>query len=169
METVLGVTKRQRFEDLYALHGSEALRLAYALTGSRPEAEDLAQEAFARLLGRFGDLRRPDAFRAYLMRTIVNLSKTHYRRRVLERERQTPGKPAPSDTTRTVDDRHLLVEALRRLPQRQQTAVVLRYCVDLSEHDTAEILGTSVKAVKSLVARGLATLREQEEVVNERR
>lgn len=169
METALGVTKRQRFEELYAMHGSEALRLAYALTGSHPEAEDLAQEAFVRLLGRFGDLRRPEAFRAYLMRTVVNLSKSNFRRRVFEKEHRTHGNPMQSDATKPVDDRRLLVEALRGLPTRQQTAVVLRYCVDLSEHETAEILGTSVKAVKSLVSRGLATLREQEEVINERR
>ena len=169
METALGVTKRQHFEELYAMYGSEALRLAYALTGSRTEAEDLAQEAFVRLLGRFGDLRRPEAFRAYLMRTVVNLSKSNFRRRALEKEHRTHGSSTQSDATKPVDDRHLLVEALRRLPARQQTAVVLRYCVDLSEHETAEILGTSVKAVKSLVSRGLSTLRQQEEVINERR
>lgn len=164
METAVQVGERQgRFEDLYAAHGRDALRLAYLLTGNASDAEDLAQEAFVRLLGRFGDLRKPEVFKTYLLRTVTNLARSGFRRRAVERRH------AGALTARTVvveppdlTGRDELAAALRRLPHRQQAALVLRYCEDLSEQQTAEILDTSVKAVKGLVTRGLAALRQEE-------
>jgi RNA polymerase sigma factor (sigma-70 family) len=164
METALQVTaRRARIEDLYSAHGRDATHLAYLLTGSRAEAEDLAQEAFVRLLGKFGDLRNPDAFRSYLFRTVVNLSKGGHRRRATE-QRYQARVAAMSTTTVTgdVDIHDDLWRALAELPERQRVALVLRYCEDLSLQQTAEVMRTSAKAVKSLVTRGLAALREQE-------
>lgn len=164
MEIALGqIEGKDRFAELYAQHGADALHLAYLLTGSRADAEDLTQEAFIRLLGRFGDLRKQDSFRFYLLKTVANLAKNHFRRNAQDRSHAQPvldQQPVGS----TLEDRDLLTSALRQLPYRQQAALVLRYCVDLSEQQTADILGTSVKAVKSLVRRGLATMRQQEEV-----
>ena len=74
-----------RLEDLYVRNAPGALRLAYFLTGNRELAEDLVQEAFVRVAGRFRHLRVPDAFDAYLRRTIVNLSTSQLRRTKLER------------------------------------------------------------------------------------
>ncbi len=74
-----------RLGELYLRHGRNAVRLAYLLTGDRHLAEDLVQDAFARLAGRFVDLRAPDAFEAYLRRMVVNLARMHFRRRRLER------------------------------------------------------------------------------------
>src|SRR5688572_9647169 len=71
--------------DLYVLHAPEGIRLAFLLTGDRTLAEDLVQEAFARLVGRLRHLRDPYAFGAYLRRTIVNLATSHFRRRRVER------------------------------------------------------------------------------------
>ena len=71
--------------DLYLRHAPEAIRLAFLLTGDRALSEDLVQEAFARLVGRLRHLRDPGAFGAYLRRTIVNLSTSHFRRRQVER------------------------------------------------------------------------------------
>ncbi|HEX5951155.1 MAG TPA: sigma-70 family RNA polymerase sigma factor, partial [Actinomycetota bacterium] len=71
--------------ELYVRHGPAAQRLAFLLTGDRAQAEDLVQEAFVRVVGRFGHLRVPDAFAAYLRRTIVNLHTSQLRRRRLER------------------------------------------------------------------------------------
>lgn len=159
MGTAITATSgRLSFEELYAAHAPDARRVAYLLVGDRTQAEDLTQEAFVRVLGRFGDLRKPESFRTYLMRTVVSLSKNHFRRRDLERRH------APQPTAAMVlppDRDEELFDALRKLPERQRAAVVLRYCEDLSEHQTAEILATSTKAVKSLVTRGLAALREE--------
>src|SRR5215218_8241881 len=71
--------------ELYARHAGAAVGLAYLLTGDRHHAEDLAQEAFVRLAGRFRHLRDVGAFEAYLRRTVVNLFTSQLRRRRLER------------------------------------------------------------------------------------
>ena len=166
METAVRVVERRgRFEELYAAHGRDARRLAYLLTGNEADAEDLAQEAFVRLLGKFADLRKPEVFRTYLMRTVTNLARSRFRHEAVERRHA--GALVPRiDAVEGPDlaARDELAGALLRLPHRQRAALVLRYCEDLSEQQTAEVLDTSVKAVKGLVTRGLAALREQEEV-----
>jgi RNA polymerase sigma factor (sigma-70 family) len=148
------------------------VRLGYLLTGNAAEAEDLAQEAFVRLLGRFADLRRPIgkgpstlggavAFRTYLMRTVTNLARSRARHAEVERRHQ-PALAAPASIEPPdVEGRDELLAALAGLPHRQRAALVLRYCEDLSEQQTAEVLDTSVKAVKGLVTRGLAALRTE--------
>ncbi|MBI2238035.1 MAG: SigE family RNA polymerase sigma factor, partial [Actinobacteria bacterium] len=138
-------------------------RLAYVLTGDRVEAEDLVQEAFVRVVGRFRHLRVPDAFDAYLRRTMVNLHASRLRRRRVERtylEGQR-NRPAPADHMPDIGVREELWQALQRLPARQRAAIALRYYEDLSEQGTAEALRCSVAAVKSLVARATQTLRSE--------
>jgi RNA polymerase sigma-70 factor (sigma-E family) len=158
---------RERLEELYARHLPEAQRLAYLLVGNAHLAEDIAQEAFVRLAGRFRHLRNPDAFGAYLRRTVVNLCRGHFRRSRVERTYlQRTGGPDPAPPA----DEHLtpdLVGAIRELPHRQRAAVVLRYYEDLSESETAEVLHCSRKAVNGLVARAMETLRRR--VGNEER
>jgi RNA polymerase sigma-70 factor (sigma-E family) len=156
------MAEANRLEELYERHAPAAGRLAYLLTGDRAQAEDLVQDAFVRVVGRFGHLHVPDAFHSYLRRTIVNLHTSQLRRRRLERaylarERSSarPAEPAVPD----LGVRQELWDALGRLPARQRAAIVLRYYEDLSEHETAVVLGCSVPAVKSLVARAMETLR----------
>jgi RNA polymerase sigma-70 factor (sigma-E family) len=150
-----------RLGELYARHVPEAIRLAYLLTANRTLAEDLAQEAFVRLYGRFQDLRNPDAFPAYLRRTVVNLANSHFRRRKVERaflEREGGLATAPGADP---DDRRRVREALQTLPYRQRAAVVLRYYEDLPEAQTAEVLRCRPGTVKSLLSRGLEALRRE--------
>jgi RNA polymerase sigma-70 factor (sigma-E family) len=155
---------RGRAADLYRQHAANAVQLAYLLTGNKHLAEDLAQDAFVRLFGRFQELRKPEAFAFYLRRTIVNLSRDHFRRlqreRALSRRQRGPDAKDDDQLSR-VDARDELLQALQTLPSRQRAAVVLRFCESLSEHETAEVLETSVGAVNSLVSRGLTTLRSQ--------
>jgi RNA polymerase sigma-70 factor (sigma-E family) len=150
-------------DELYARHIGGGVRLAYLLTGDRGHAEDMAQEAFIRCVGRFRHLRRPDAFEAYFRRAIVNLHTSGLRRRRLEREwlaRERAVSAARVSSQPDVGAREDLWRALGRLPSRQRAALVLRYYEDLSERETAEVLGCSVAAVKSLVARGGESLRD---------
>jgi RNA polymerase sigma-70 factor (sigma-E family) len=159
----------KRAADLYQQHAAEAVQLAYLLTGDRQLAQDLAQDAFVRLFGRFRELRKPEAFGFYLRRTIVNLSRDHFRR--MQRERsltraERRDEVDDDDPSVRVDAREELLQALQKLPARQRSAVVLRFCEGLSEHEAAEVLQTSVGAVNSLVARGLAALRAQVIVEN---
>ncbi|HVL88829.1 MAG TPA: sigma-70 family RNA polymerase sigma factor [Actinomycetota bacterium] len=154
----------RRLERLYVRHAGPAIRLAYLLCGDRHLAEDLVQDAFVRLAGRFADLRDADAFQAYLRRTVINQAKMHGRRRNLERRRleELSTRPAPHATdTDSVADRATLRAALLALPYRQRAAIVLRYYADLSEAQAAEALGCGPAALRSLVARGMQTLREK--------
>ena len=147
---------------LYRVHAAEALRLGYLLTGDRALAEDLVQDAFVKVLGRFQDLRNRDAFWWYLRRTIVNLSTSHFRRRRVERawlERQHP--PEAASLPHDLGDRERLREALMTLRPEQRAAIVLRFYEDLSEADTAEALGMPLGTVKSTVSRGLERLRRK--------
>lgn len=153
-------TRRPTFEDFYRTHVREARRVAYLSVGDAAQAEDIVQEAFTRVLVRFGDIRKRAAFKTYLLRTVVSHSKNHFRSRAVERRHRLPPQP-PIPAPFEPDDE--LIAALHRLPYRQRAAVVLRYCEDLSENDTAEILQTSVKAVESLVRRGLVALRREVE------
>lgn len=147
---------------LYRAHHHDLTRLAFLLTGDMALAEDISQEAFIRAFGRWHDIRHRDAFEVYLRRTVVNLSRDQFRRRVRERSAiQELGHGATgSEEPQDLGQRDELLDALRALPQRQRTAVVFRYCEGLSERETAATLGTSVSAVKSLTNRGLTKLKE---------
>ena len=155
---------RGTMADLYARYVPAGVRLAYLLTGDRHQAEDLAQEAFIRCVGRFTHLRSQTAFDAYLRRAIVNLHTSGLRRRRLERawlEREGHSEASGTGSQVDVGARTDLWGALSTLPARQRAALVLRYYEDLSERDTAETLGCTVAAVKSLVARGSDAMRAQ--------
>ncbi len=150
-------------EGLYVRHAPDAIRLAYLLTSDAQLSEDLVQDAFVRVAGRFRHLRSADAFESYLRRTVVNLCMSHHRRRRLERgyiEREG-ARPAAVVAAPDVEGREALRQALHALPMRQRAAVTLRYYEDLPEQRVAEILGCSVAAARSLVFRAMATLRTE--------
>jgi RNA polymerase sigma-70 factor (sigma-E family) len=158
--------KRSSLGELYVRHAPEGIRFAFLLTGDRALAEDLVQEAFARLVGRLRHLRDPDAFGAYLRRTIVNLSTSHFRRRRVERaylERVGDIPAVEANPNQELDE--TMHEALLRLPERQRAAIVLRFYEDLSDVQTAEVLRCSPGTVRSRVSRGMTTLRSELEGV----
>jgi len=153
-----------RLAELYERHAPEAVRLAYLLTGSRAQAEDLVQDAFVRLAGRFLDLRDPEGFGHYLRRTVVNLSNSWYRRRKVERVYLEREGGRRADTTLEPHDpaeRDALWRGLQKLNPKQRAAIVLRFYQDLSEEQTADAMGIPRGTVKSLVSRGLQQMREQ--------
>jgi RNA polymerase sigma-70 factor (sigma-E family) len=159
--------ERGALGDLYVQHAPDGIRLAFLLTGDRALAEDLVQEAFARLVGRLRHLRDPNAFGGYLRRTIVNLSTSHFRRRKVERaylERVARAPEIATNPNEELDE--TMHEALLRLPERQRAALVLRFYEDLSDVQTADILRCSAGTVRSLVSRGMKTLRTELEGVS---
>ena len=151
-----------RLADLYARHAPAASRLAYLLTGDAHLADDLTQEAFVRAFGRFRDHRQPEAFEWYLRRTVVNLTRSHFRRRRTEREylarqpRREEMVPVPDP-----DERDAMWATLQRLAPKQRTAIVLRYYEDLSDAQVADAMRCPVGTVKSLIHRGLERLRAE--------
>src|SRR6266487_1205321 len=154
-----------RLGELYARHADDAVRLAFLLTGDRGLAEDLVQDAFVRLAGRLVHLRDPGAFEAYLRRTVLNLTNSHFRRKRVERAylARARGAIGTQEGRRdpSVEDRDALWRALGRLSKRQRAAIVLRFYEDLSEREVSEILKCRPGTVKSLVSRGLATLKNE--------
>lgn len=151
-----------RLEALYDVHFRSVLRVAYLLTGDQHLAEDLAQDAFVKVAGRFHDLRNADAFGAYLRRTVVNLSHGYFRRLKVERsylDRERGHARRDQETLPDIEGRAEVVAALSQLPPRQRAAVVLRYFEDLSERQTAEVMDCSIGAVKSMVNRAVTSLR----------
>jgi RNA polymerase sigma-70 factor (sigma-E family) len=151
-----------RMAELYERYYPDALRLACLVTGNRALAEDVVHEAFLRVFARFADLRDPDAFGPYLRRTVVNLTRKHFRRRKVESAylERLGHLPQVIASEPDISDADVLEGALLRLPPRQRMALVLRFYEDLSERQTAEILRCRPGTVKSLVSRGLTSLRD---------
>jgi RNA polymerase sigma-70 factor (sigma-E family) len=152
--------------DLYVRHVDGAVRLAYLLMGDRAVADDIVQDAFVKVAGRLVHLRDPNAFDAYLRRTVVNLSRSQLRRRRVERAylRREEGSAVAAQAARpasSIEERELLWTAMTRLSGRQRAAIVLRFYEDLPEQEVADILRCRPGTVKSLVSRGLETLRTE--------
>jgi RNA polymerase sigma-70 factor (sigma-E family) len=153
--------KETRLGELFQRHASDGVRLAYLITGDRPLAEDIVQEAFIRFSARLAHLRDPAGFDAYLRRTIVNLANAHFRRRKVERrhvQRQASLRElAVSESD--LPERDSMWAALQTLAPRQRVAIVLRFYEDLSEAQTADVMNCRPGTVKSLVSRGMDRLR----------
>lgn len=149
-----------RLGRLYETHAPAATRLAYLLTGDRELARDLAQDAFIRVAGRFAAIRAEESFEAYLRATIYNLVRSHFRRLKVERRHlaEEANRPASAEDTGP-ELRSDLTATLDDLPVRQRAVLVFRYYADLSEQQTADAMGCSVAAVRSLAFRALESLR----------
>ena len=160
-ELVASDVSADRLGALYEAHAADALRLAFLLTGDRAVAQDLVQDAFVKVAGRLTHLRRPEAFGAYLRVTVVNLARMRGRRLKVERdylERHRSELREPHHDPDVADAESLRL-ALERLPFKQRVAIVLRFFDDVPDEVTAEVLGCRQTTVRSLIHRGLASLR----------
>jgi RNA polymerase sigma-70 factor (sigma-E family) len=141
--------------------GEYLMRAAIALAGGRQAGEDLLQAALERALASpRSAVVDPER---YLRRTLYNLAADGWRRRVrwMARVPLLAIRPEHAvDGTAAVDLRDALVRALQQLPARQRAVIVLRYWEQLTETETAELLGCSVGTVKSTTSKGLRRLRE---------
>jgi RNA polymerase sigma factor (sigma-70 family) len=146
------------FESFYLREFPTIVRLAHLLTSSMEAAEDLAQESFVRVHRRFESLDNPGA---YLRVSIVNSCKNWQRGRGRESARHLRLVAGVPTTTPGPDDRDPLLDAVGRLPFRQQVVLVARYWLDLSEGEIAATLNCRPGTVKSLASRALGALREE--------
>ena len=138
--------------DLYRDSYGAMVRLAYLLTDSNALAEELVQDAFIKVHGRWDHLEQP---RAYLRTTVVNGCRSHLRRRRLERAHLSS---RPREEVAPQADE--LWDALAALPYRQRAVLVLKFYADMSEADIASALGCRPGTVKSLTSRALDVLRK---------
>jgi RNA polymerase sigma-70 factor (sigma-E family) len=154
--TAIVTTADEGIDELYRQTHVRTVRLAVMLTGDPGVAEELVQEAFVRVWRSWDKIRDTEAARAYLRTTVLNLSRSYLRRRTLEvRHRfRRVDDAVQIDPDARID----LLRAVMKLPARQRACVALRFYEDLSESQTAEVLGISVGAVKSQTFKALQRL-----------
>jgi RNA polymerase sigma-70 factor (sigma-E family) len=152
------------FEEFVAASSGRLFTMAVLLCGRhRAEAEDLLQGVLERAYRRWAGICREGDPERYARRMLVNASVDRWR--AMRRTRDLPVRTrlsdsAVADRAAEVDDRDLLLRALATLPARQRAVIVLRYLEDLSEAQTAAVLGCTTGTVKSQASRALARLRE---------
>ncbi len=155
-------TAEEALERLYAAHWVSLVRLGALLVRDRRLAEEVAQDAFVGLHGRWDRLRDHDRALAYLRRSVVNGCRSAQRRAVVaDRHRPEPPRDAPGAEAAVLatERREHVLAALAALPRRQREVLVLRHWLDLSEADIAAALRVSRGSVKTHSSRGLAALR----------
>ena len=152
------------FTDYVKAREQTLARLAYLLTGDRDAAEDLLQNALAKCYRNWERVRGVEQPDAYVRRIMVNERNSRWRRIVRRKEsagshvlevHDLPAPPAAVDPAESLD----LWRHVQALPRQQRAVLVLRYYEDLTEAQTAEILGCSLGTVKSHTSRALAAMR----------
>jgi RNA polymerase sigma-70 factor (sigma-E family) len=153
---------REDFRSYVAARSPALLRTAYLLTGHRADAEDLLQTALAKTYLAWERIRDREAVDGYVRRVMVNTQTSWWRRRKVDEwpTGELPERPAGRDDTADLDLHDALWTALSTLPKRQRAMVVLRFYEDLSEAETARLMGVSVGTVKSTTSRALVKLRD---------
>ena len=148
--------------ELYSLHYGALVRLAALLVRDIPTAEDVVQDSFVAMHRSWQRLRNAESALAYLRHAVLNRSRSVLRHRaVVDKHRPNPPPDMPSAEYGTLVrlEQSAVVAALRKLPDRQREAIVLRYYADFSEAEVAAAMGISRGAVKSHTARAMAALR----------
>jgi RNA polymerase sigma-70 factor (sigma-E family) len=141
---------------------SALLRTAYLLAGDAVAAEELVQDTLVRLYPRWELVRAAAAPLAYVRRSLANQF-VNQTRRPWRRELSVDSVPErldERDGTTRFDDRDEMAGLLAALPDRQRTALVLRYFHDLPDEEIGAALGCRLGTVRSLISRGLAALRD---------
>jgi RNA polymerase sigma-70 factor (sigma-E family) len=150
------------FSAFVAASSRRLLRSAYLITGQLAEAEDLLQTALERAYRRWPSIRQKDVPEAYVRKMIVTSAIDAGRQR---RFSSAPLEEAylegwPDAQVEGLAARYALLASVRELPAGQRAVLVLRYFDDLTEAETARVLGCTVGTVKSQHARAMARLRQ---------
>jgi RNA polymerase sigma-70 factor (sigma-E family) len=156
------------FSSYVRARGPVLLRTARSLTANPSDAEDLLQTALTKTYVAWDRIEDHRALDGYVRRALLNTRTSQWRKRKVDEfasdELPEPtGLPGPDPAEQQVLH-DAMWRAVMRLPDRQRAMVVLRYYEDLSEVQTAEVLGVSVGTVKSAVSRALGKLREDPEL-----
>lgn len=156
----MGTRDEAGFEEFVAARSDDLLRTAVLLTRDRGHAEDLLQTALVKAYRRWNKISSADPY-PYVRRILVTSAASWRRLRTTQEIVSLPARDVPGpDANDGFADREQMADALATLPPRMRAVLVLRYAEDLSEADSADLLGCSVSTVKSQTQRGLARLRE---------
>jgi RNA polymerase sigma-70 factor (sigma-E family) len=171
-------TPDEAVEHLYAAHYRQLVRLSVLLVRDQETAEEVVQDAFVALHGKWRGLRDPHLGLAYLRQSVVNRSRSVLRHRAVElRHLSTaaaqqaaapPWLPGADEAVVRRAGRAAVLDALQQLSTRQREVLVLRYYLDLDEAGIADALGISRGAVKSHASRAAAALRTLLELDDDR-
>ncbi len=149
-----------QLDDLYASHYRSLVKLASMYLDDRETAEEVTQDAFLKLLGGRYNVQ-PGREAAYLRSAVLNGARSMLRKRRVRRLHR-PDKPATAPSAEIGGvagaEHDRIMEAIRRLPEKQASVLILRYYLDLSEAEIAETLGIARGSVKSHAHRGIAKL-----------
>ncbi len=157
------------YEDLVRAHQGVAFRAAYLITGDPVEAEDASQEAFVKAYRALGRFREGAPFRPWILAIVSNEARNRRKAasrraglflRAAEEAPRGDGIPLPEAAAVAAERRAELLEAVEGLREEDRAVIGYRYFLDLSEAETAEILGCARGTVKSRLSRALARLRE---------
>lgn len=156
------------FEQLVRTHQGMAIRVAYLVVRDHAEAEDVTQEAFVKAHGALGRFRSGSPFRPWLLRIVRNEalnrvrgSKRRHQLALREGNDPVSGGAAPSPETLVVSEaeRTRVLAAIDDLSDRHRAVITHRFLLELSEEETASVLGIPTGTVKSRTSRGLERLR----------
>ncbi|MGW5777297.1 SigE family RNA polymerase sigma factor [Streptomyces sp. NPDC003863] len=148
--------------ETYRAHYRSLLGLAALLLDDTASCEDVVQEAFIRVHSARKRVREPEKTLAYLRQTVVNLSRSALRRRILGLKllsKPMPDMASAEEGAYEQLEREDLIKAMRGLQRRQREVLALRYFSDMTEVQVAETLGISLGSVKAYGSRGIAALR----------
>lgn len=160
-EVVAGTTV-DHLTETYQAHYRSLLGLAALLLDDTASCEDVVQEAFIRVHSARNRVRDRDKTLAYLRQTVVNLSRSALRRRILGLKllsKPMPDMASAEEGAYDLLERDDLIKSMRGLQRRQREVLVLRYFADMTEVQVAETLGISLGSVKAYGSRGIAALR----------
>lgn len=155
---------RELLADLYRAHWVSLVGTATWLTGDRQLGEEIAQDAYIRLIEHWSRIKDPLAAPAWLRRTVINLSRTQNRRFAIGRQKREliGASTATSDDSASALGDALangpLGDAIRKLPRRQRECIVLRFVHDLAVDQIAATLDISAGSVKTHLHRATAQL-----------
>jgi RNA polymerase sigma-70 factor (sigma-E family) len=155
-------TSVDQLTETYQAHYRSLLGLAAMLLDDTASCEDVVQEAFIRVHAARRRVRDPEKTLAYLRQTVVNLSRSTLRRRIMGLRllpKPMPDMASAEEGAYDALERDQLRKALRGLQRRQREVLVLRYLADMTEAQVADSLGISIGSVKAYGSRGLAALR----------
>ena len=150
------------FEEFFDAHRVRLFGMLTLVTGDRSEAEEIMQDAFLRVWERWPRVAMMEQPAGYLYLTAMNVFRSRYRRAVLALRRTITAPPA-EDAFAVVDDRDVVVRALRDLTPAQRAAIVLTAYAGFTSEEAGRALGMQAGAVRTLAARARAAMREHTE------
>jgi RNA polymerase sigma-70 factor, ECF subfamily len=150
------------FESFFEDEKDRLLRVLALITGSRTEAEDIAQDAFTRIYERWDSVRAMENPSAYLYRSAMNGFRSEYRRAARTMKRAV-GLGPPQDVFQAVEDRDLAVHVLARLTPRQRAALVLTEALGYSGEEAGALLGIKASTVWALTHQARSALKGMQE------